>query len=104
PLWPGRGVTTTVRLEPLPLITILGAAMRAWFEENPETIRVDGSTPGLLTVKAIGPVEVSCKVLWSAIAEIVSGLALLTVTVKFREVVLFWVWPSLTVTVMVAWP
>ncbi len=102
PNWSASGVMVTVRFALFPPKTILAFGMRLGLEEVPFTIRLAAGVSGSPTVNAIGPEAVFSFITCVATGETV-GFPL-TATVNVWVTVLLFVWPSLTVTMMVAVP
>src|SRR5882672_10247173 len=102
PLALAAGVTVTVRLAPLGLITTFALGTRAVSDEVPLTLSAPIGLSMSPMVKVNAPVVPSLAIVWSAMLVMV-GASLTAVTVNKNEVVAVSV-PSLTVTVIVALP
>src|SRR5882762_3662043 len=102
PLALGAGVTATVRLAPLGLITTFALGTRAVSDELPLTLRspITLSMPPMVKLNA--PVVPSSAMIWSAMLVMV-GASLTAVTVTKNEVVVV-ADPSVTLSVMVVAP
>src|SRR6266849_577455 len=95
----------TVRLGPLPPRAMPAVATRPVLEELALSARVVVAVSTSPIVKGIAVVGVFSLVVWSAMADIVGrSFTGVTVTVKLWLTVLFALWPSFTVTVIVALP
>ena len=104
PDWLVAGVMVTVRLLPLPPNLRLEEGKRLVSEEVMARARRSTGVVSSPTVNAMVR-ETSSSVDWSAMGEITGGpLIPLTVTVKLRLAVWLAVWPSSTVTMIVAVP
>src|SRR6267378_376252 len=102
PLALGAGVTVTVRLAPLGLITIFALGTRAVSDEVPLTLRSPITLSMSPMVKLNAPVVPSSAMIWSAMLVMV-GASLTAVTVTKNEVVVV-ADPSVTLSVMVVAP
>src|SRR6187551_3949604 len=71
PLAPAAGVSTTLRLAPLPLKAILASGTSAAFEEVPESVKAPIAVSASPIVNAIAPVGVFSFVDCAAIAVMV---------------------------------
>src|SRR5713101_9434384 len=95
----------TVRLGPLPPRAMPAAATSPVLEEVALSARLVAAVSASPMVKGMAAVGVFSLVVWSAMAEIVGrSFTGATVTVKLWLTVLFTLWPSFTVTVIVALP
>src|SRR3989442_10137918 len=92
----------TERLDPIPAKTILLLGTSAGLDEAPLSTRLAASVSRSPTVKLIGPVELSCGMLWSEMFEIVGG-SFRGVTVSVNVLVAVKA-RSLTTTEMLALP
>src|ERR1035437_4270555 len=105
PIWPGNGVSVTLRSLSLPLNAILFVGMSVGAEESAHRIKLVTGVSRSPMVKGIGPVFVLTLIVWLGMGVIVGGwLTALTETVKVRVTTLLLGPPSLTVTVIVALP
>src|SRR6266403_1108611 len=102
PLALAAGVTVTVRLAPLGLITTFALGTRAMSDEVPLTLRSPITLSMSPMVKLNAPVVPSSAMLWSAMLVMV-GASLTAVTVTKNEVVVV-ADPSVTLSVMVVAP
>ena len=73
PVWPGTGVTVTVRSPAFPPNTISESRTSAWSEEVPETVRLEAAVSASATVKGSGSVAVSAAMRRLVSEEIVGG-------------------------------
>lgn len=102
PVWPGAGVTVTVRLAPLPPKTMLAVGTRVVFPLAPETVRIPAAVSMSPMVNGNAPVEAGSTTDWFARADMVGGsFTALTVNVN---TVLTELVPSLTEMVTVETP
>jgi len=105
PFWSGAGVTVTERDESLPDRVSPLAGIKAELDAIAETCRLVAGVSRSATEKGIGPVEVPCAMVRSAMDEIEGGSLIdCTTTLKLRLMVLFSDCPSSTVTVITAVP
>src|SRR5436190_23364518 len=68
------GIRVMDRLSPLPLNTIFAAGSRSGFEEVAARVSRDAGISGSLTEKKMAGMDVSSRVVWSAMAERLGGL------------------------------
>src|SRR2546423_6880724 len=73
PLPSGAGVTVTVRLAPVPLITTLASGTRAVFNEVPLTLSAPIGLSMSPMVKLNAPVVPSSAIVWLAMPVMVGG-------------------------------
>src|SRR6266436_6299116 len=102
PLALATGVTVTVRLAPLGLMTTFALGTRAVSDEVPVTLRSPITLSMSPMVKLNAPVVPSSAIVWSAMPVMVGG-SLTAVTVTKNEVVVVAA-PSVTLSVMVVAP
>ena len=75
------------------------------FRDSAVSVRLPAAVSKSPTVNGISAVDMFWEMVWFAMSVMVGGsFWLLTVTAKVRLTVLFWLAPSLTVTVILAEP
>src|SRR5262245_33745428 len=66
---PGTGVSVTVRFDPLPPNEIAESGTRAGFEDVALSCKLPGRTSSSWTVKGMGPVVCSWRIVWLGMCE-----------------------------------
>ena len=103
PIWPGAGVSVTVRLLLLPPKRMLLVGRRVGFAELAERVRVEAGVSASPTVNGMGAVETLIKVFVGGIEEM-TGAVFAGSTVTVKEVLLDFPPVSMTQTVMMEEP
>ena len=99
------GVAVTDRFAPDPPSTMFALGRRVGLEDVAARVKPAAAVSMSPMTNGMAAVEVFSLIVWFAISEMIGrSFAPATLTEKVRVTVLFWLWPSLTVTVIVAVP